>query len=159
MTVFFMEYQEKNNIYYQVVFYYFPWISALFIIFALSSQPATELPDIQNIYLDKIAHIIEFFVLGICTVRVFRLWVDMKGVAGNNRIIFIYLFSFIFVVLFGLIDEIHQIYIEGRQFDLIDLVMDAVGMILVLILYKVIIDSKTSMQLTRAIGNKEDLKP
>ncbi len=131
-----MEKQGHDNIYFQLLFYYIPWIAVLFIIITLSSQTAGNLPEIQNKWLDKIAHVIEYCILGICTIRVFTLWGEERPQQRNSTIRSEYLLPFLFVVLFGLFDEIHQIYVEGRQFDLIDLAMDVAGMVLAIALVR-----------------------
>ena len=38
-----------------------------------------------------------------------------------------FLYSLIIVVLYGIFDEIHQIFIPGRYFDIFDLVADVLG--------------------------------
>ena len=119
---------DTDNTIYRIVFYYYPWIASLIIIFTLSSQPAVKLPDIQNPYMDKIAHVIEYFILGVCTIRIFELWSKKEKLKRFSRKVLVYLLPFLCVVLFGLMDEIHQIFVEGRTFDLIDLAMDTLGM-------------------------------
>lgn len=130
-----IEYAGKNNLYFQIIFYYFPWISVLFLIFSLSSQPAANLPRVENIYLDKIAHIVEYFILGLCTLRVFGLWTESLRSPRSSDKNVLYLILFFFVLLFGFGDELHQTSVEGRTFDLIDLTMDGVGVLLVIILH------------------------
>ena len=130
-----MEYPTRNNVYYQIIFYYVPWLTAIVLIFSLSNQPATNLPQVENIYLDKVAHIAEYFILGICTLRVFSLWVVSPRSLHSSRKGFLYLSLFLFVILFGFGDELHQTFVEGRIFDLIDLTMDGLGVLLVIIFH------------------------
>lgn len=84
-------------------------------IFSLSSIPGTKLPLYFFPGFDKVVHIIEYAILAFLWCRVFR----------NN--IFL---TVILCVFFGLIDEIHQLYVPMREFSLLDLSADMLGCIL-----------------------------
>ena len=127
---------DMATFYVHAVFYYIPWIAVLFLIFSISSQPADTLPHFQNNVIDKVAHIVEYSILGLCTVRILNLWLNRKTRNLSNRFLPLFLCAFLFVAAFGLFDEIHQIYVEGRTFDCIDLIMDIIGATLIIIAYR-----------------------
>ena len=131
-----VEQQDKSNPYFTLVFYYIPWISSLVIIFSLSSQPREVLPVIDIPLIDKFAHLLEYGILGIFTLRVFSLWSEHRFLAPLPLAARLYILPFIFVFLFALTDELHQIPVPGRTFDLADLVTDLVAMLLVIVVYK-----------------------
>ena len=130
---------HHDNIYFQIVFYYIPWVAVLVLVFSLSNQPAQNLPRVENVYLDKIAHLIEFFIVGLCTFRVFQLWAGAHASFTQQKYLLLYLALFSFVVLFGLVDEIHQTYIQGRTCDLLDIIMDGLGALIVIVLHKTLV--------------------
>jgi VanZ family protein len=49
------------------------------------------------------------------------------------------LFTFLITLFYGLFDEVHQIFIPGRYFDWWDLVADAIGSLIGILLAKLII--------------------
>lgn len=90
------------------------------VLFALSSQP--ELPPVPGLdeldWSDKIKHFMGYAVLGALLWRALG-----DGVAKWRR----FWLSVGIATLYGLTDEIHQIYVPGRSFDPLDLLADALG--------------------------------
>jgi VanZ family protein len=84
------------------------------LIFILSSIPGKELPVLPFPGFDKIVHIIEYSVLGFL----------LSGIGKNT------VFIFLVGLLYGLSDEIHQIFVPFREFSLLDILSDAVGVYL-----------------------------
>lgn len=98
-------------------------IAWMAVIFALSSIPS-EVPSPGTRFLppDKIAHFVEYAVLGFLlyaagrpyVVRTRGAWV-LVGVSVG------------IAVLYGISDEFHQSFVSGRDADVGDLVADALG--------------------------------
>ena len=69
---------------------------------------------------DKVFHLVLYFGLGGLTLWALR----MTRLNGKISIFYI---AFICVALYGLSDELHQLFVPGREFSLFDLLADAVG--------------------------------
>ena len=89
-------------------------------IFYLSSIPSFPLPP-PFPHFDKIVHFLEFGGLSVLVVLGLRR-AEYSFSAGMQVIV-----PVIFCLLYGLSDEIHQLFVEGRIFDLTDLAVDAAG--------------------------------
>ncbi len=93
-------------------------------IFALSAQPS--LPDVAPPWFsfpgaDKVAHAGIFGGLALVVyVGLIRSNADINPRAR-------FLIPIAFSALYGLTDEIHQLFVPNRSFDLLDLLADAVG--------------------------------
>lgn len=102
--------------------YYLPPIIWAGVIFGLSSVPGSPLPPLP--YIDKVAHLIEYGILGYLIARVFfRLNPKVKV----KRLI---LFSLLIGGIYGMSDEVHQLFVPLRSFDLIDWLADLIGVTL-----------------------------
>ena len=66
------------------------------------------------------AHTAEFFLLGVFSTL--TLWFAMKPKIIKTGVI-----SFVFCATFSLVDQCHKLFVPGRHFDGFDLVMDALG--------------------------------
>ncbi len=87
------------------------------IIFFISSFKGQILPlSIKG--LDKILHTGIYTVLGFLSYFSFR-------ESGAQK--YVFLLSFAFAVLYGITDELHQIYVPGRQASFGDIIADFVG--------------------------------
>jgi VanZ family protein len=89
------------------------------LIFAASS--VSRVPEIARGVNDKTAHILEYAGLGVVTMRALArgAWagVGLRAVLGTLLI----------AVAYGLSDELHQLFVPNRQFDVHDLAADAIG--------------------------------
>jgi VanZ family protein len=98
------------------------WFSVVgyaIVIFSFSALPADDLkPPFP--WSDKVYHFLEYAPFG---ALVFRAILRSKA----QTVLPSLLTSFFVVVLYALSDEIHQIYVPGRTFDLSDLAVDALG--------------------------------
>lgn len=98
----------------------------------LSNQ--SQVPPILNQLFssDKLLHFCGYFVLGLSIqfayASNFSGWTNRKST----------LISFLTGSIFGLTDEIHQLYIPGRSCDIFDLAVDMLAVGLSLILFNVI---------------------
>lgn len=94
------------------------------VIFAASAQP--KLPDLAFLHIevggkdigDKIGHLIAYAVLGALIWRALdRVSVGWGRVGAAVAL----------ATAYGVTDELHQLYVPGRDFDLVDLGANALG--------------------------------
>lgn len=94
------------------------------LIFYMSSRPAPEevkwLPIIAKL---KLVHIIEYGLLYFLYWWALRKTTMLYGIE-------MFALAFMMMLIYGLIDEFHQIYVIGRTAKLIDVVADVVGAVL-----------------------------
>jgi len=92
------------------------------VLLTATSLPGPSLPPIFITFGDKIKHFGAYMILAILlavTLRVQDKFPSLK---------YAYIkFTFIFIGYYGIFDEIHQIFIPGRSFDLLDYVADLLG--------------------------------
>ena len=124
----------------------FPWLLVILwaaAIFLLSNNPDPYglLPEkiyqwvykthITGIRLTKIlgllGHMVQFGILAVLLVRALA-W---PGALSPKHV----WWSILLSALYGLTDEIHQLFVPGRAFQWLDLVMDSLGILLGLALY------------------------
>ena len=106
--------------------YWVPVILYAGLIFTLSSFPLPP-PKVEIPFVDKFIHLIEYGILGFLLYRALRVSKLAKQV---------FILAIIFSILYALSDEIHQLFVPGRKFDLWDLAADSVGAILVTLYLK-----------------------
>lgn len=70
---------------------------------------------------DKLAHVVEYAILGILSYRAF---VNTGSVWGTRHAM---LLTILFSVAYGLTDELHQLFVPNRQADLVDVFADSLG--------------------------------
>jgi VanZ family protein len=96
-----------------------PAAAYMALIFAVSS--ISHLPELPRGVSDKTAHLLEYAGLSLLTLRAFAggAWegVRMRAVIG----------SLLFAIAYGVSDEVHQLFVPGRQFDVKDMAADAIG--------------------------------
>lgn len=109
--------------------YRWPWIALTFlycaVIFFLSSQPDLGLDPPRWLdwpQSDKAVH----FVLygGLAGIVALGLWRSSGRTLAARTLLAA---PIAFAVLYGLSDEIHQLFVRNRTFDLLDLLADATG--------------------------------
>jgi len=97
----------------------------------LSSLPDFQAPELFPKYSDKIVHLIEYMIWGI----LFLLMLKQEDRIQNVwRALFIML---IFGVILGILDEFHQMFVSGRNADIIDLIADSAGLAIAMILFRI----------------------
>jgi len=117
---------KKKFLYIPLGFY---WI----LIFVLTSIPGRSIPKIIAVS-DKIKHLGAYFVLAF--LLNFTLLIQNKySLLAKKAAIF----TFLITLLYGLFDEIHQLFIPGRFFDWWDFVADLIGSLLGIVLVKIIL--------------------
>jgi VanZ family protein len=104
---------------------YGPTLFYMLVIFMLSSMPHLKPPDLGFRPVDKLAHAVEFAVLGVLLFRTatFRY-------AFSSRL---FIILFCIGVLYGISDEIHQAFVPQRVSSVWDVAADAVGIFLGLV--------------------------
>lgn len=95
------------------------------IIFWLSDQPSLPLPMLFE-YQDKLHHATAYFIMAMLAWRTIRHFVTPPFVLA--------IVSIIFCSLYGISDEWHQSFVEGRVADSLDWLADTVGATLAMLL-------------------------
>jgi len=90
------------------------------LIFVVSSIPSLKAPGPEFVPKDKIAHLVEYFVLGVLL---------FKGIGWTVSPSRLATFGFLFAVgaSVGALDEIYQSYVPGRMMSILDWYADALG--------------------------------
>lgn len=137
----------------------FAIISWIILIFLFSSQVATESSELSGRIVNSIApvapeiikssltflvrksaHVFLYFVLGILTANFL--------VSYKLKAKLVYIYSLIFVFVYAITDEIHQLFVAGRSGEVRDVLMDtvagAVGIALYLGLRKLLSTKRAS---------------
>ena len=91
--------------------------------------------ELLNLIIRKLAHYIEYLILGILVINMFI----------KNNIPPSYLISIIFCIIYAISDEIHQFLIPGRACQIKDILIDSIGSITGIYLYKLISKRKKSI--------------
>lgn len=151
---------KKNNI--------LPWIPAviwMILIFFLSAQPAiysnnlskgvtkliveiigrilplkieistvNDLVAQLNHFVRKFAHFFAYMVLGILIAIAFV----KSGINGYK----VYVFSLVACILYASSDEIHQLFVPGRGCQFKDVMIDSLGALVGIVIYKTMINIK-----------------
>lgn len=84
------------------------------VIFAFSAQPKDNLDLGQDVWVSKLAHVIEYAVLG---------WLVQRA-SGVRRAWWV---SLLVAVAYAATDEFHQSFVPGRTSRVTDVLIDAVG--------------------------------
>jgi Predicted integral membrane protein len=97
-----------------------PAILCMAIIFKLSSMTSAELEDFPHVW-DKLAHTCEYATLAGC----FCMWWARKqwSVKPWLKVVIVMLLA----LAYGCTDEYHQLFVEGRSCDAMDLIADSLG--------------------------------
>ncbi len=88
------------------------------VIFVLTGLPGLESPKVKELPVDKLYHFLLFFVYGILSIRL---------VTG--------IFYFLSGVLIIIAAEVQQLFIPGREFEILDMIGGGIGLITVFIIY------------------------
>jgi VanZ family protein len=101
-------------VYLPLIFY---WIT----LFTLTTIPVDAVPRIFDNQ-DKIEHFIAYGVLAF--LLTLALYFQKRSRLISSRA---FLFTFIFILAYGAIDELHQLFVPGRYCDLYDWFADSIG--------------------------------
>ena len=85
-----------------------------------------EIINILHNPLREAMHFVEYFILG------FLLYNTLTLYKVKKAFIYSIIFSFIYIIS----DEIHQIFIPGRAFEMLDIILDSLGSFIAIIITK-----------------------
>ncbi len=113
---------------------YFPLIIYWIILFTATTLPGSDLPNMH--VSDKIEHFSAYFILAVL--------LNLAMMFQNKYLLIkrkAWLFTLLIILSYGALDEIHQLFIPGRDCELLDWVSDSsgsllgVGLVRILIIY------------------------
>ncbi len=105
-------------------YYWLPVIVYMGFIFFMSGRSSIPIvSEIKINYFDLVEHLIEYFILAVLLIRL----------TINSNLNKPFLTAIIISVAYGVLDEVHQLYVPGRIFSFFDMIADAVGSVLVVI--------------------------
>lgn len=113
-----------------------PVIGWMGVIFYLSHQPATSLEKMLPFFnrffpwMESFnwGHFLAYFILALC--MLLALGTRFNHWKGKVVVVII-------CTLYGMTDEVHQLFVEGRHFDLVDIRNDAIGAMLAMLFVSV----------------------
>lgn len=106
---------------------YLPALLWAALIMVVSSIPDLSTKSIRIGYIDKIAHFGEYSVLGFLTAY---------AIGGFHRSAWrIFGISSLLSALYGIFDELHQLFVPGRTTEIWDMAADILGAVLASALY------------------------
>ncbi|HDQ46415.1 MAG TPA: VanZ family protein [bacterium] len=114
---------------------YLPTLLYAVLLFLMSSISNLETPDLGFEFKDKVYHLGAYGIFGFLLARSGREFKDRFGKALSPIV-------FAAGALFALSDEIHQYFVPGRHFELLDLAADWVGIILGQTVYGLVLRKK-----------------
>jgi len=88
-------------------------------IFIVSSIPAVQLRPVTD---DRIAHFVEYFILGVL------LLIAVAAFGPIERSLKVVSATWLFGALYALSDEVHQMFVAGRQASWNDVLFDVLGL-------------------------------
>jgi len=112
----FLEKNKKLLVYTPLVVY---WI----ILFGATTLPAASMPSFGVV--DKVNHLSAYFILAI--LLFLTLLFQQKIPLAKKRVA---AYALIICSLYGMLDEVHQIFIPGRSAEFLDFLADACGALL-----------------------------
>ena len=108
----------------------FIWAAFIFWLSSLTAFLHIETPIIGA---DKLAHMFVFFVF--C-------WFSHRALFFQNAFSVLkkwsLVYAFLLTCLYGYFDEVHQLYVPGRTYDIFDLLADAIGALLFVLLFTIL---------------------
>ena len=114
---------------------YIPLVIYWLLLILATSLPAADLPNIGTI--DKVNHFVAYFGLTVLLSLSFLFQIKYEILYKKA-----FKIAFIIVILYGAIDEIHQLFIPGRMADIFDWLSDTggalIGVFLVLLLVRML---------------------
>ena len=111
------------------LFYVLPAVGYAALIFSLSSF-SMDIEELEPVFrFDKLLHLVEYYILGYLLMRAFTTS-DVPCLAANPAVAVI-----LVGCAYGLSDEIHQVFVPGRDANLMDFLFDAAGIALAALTY------------------------
>ena len=120
--------------------YFIPWILFSLAIIYFSHQERIEFLEDTFYMSDKLLHFIAYFFYG--------LTIQFALINSNNYNKKKFIFTILIIgSLFGVSDEIHQYFIEGRSSDIFDWIADSLGIASSLLIKNVVLWFKNRVRL------------
>lgn len=91
--------------------------------------------ELLSFIIRKLAHFTEYLILGFLTINM----LDKNDISKK------YLISILICIIYATSDEIHQIFVPGRTCQIKDILIDSIGSITGIYLYKLISKRKKSI--------------
>lgn len=107
----------------KIVKYWLPVYLIAFIIFYFSSLSNVPEPFLVKTP-DYLKHFVEYFVLSIFVFRAFK----HTAIFSEKHL----LWTFIFITLFGISDEIFQAFVPGRESSVFDVMYDSISSLILI---------------------------
>ncbi|MDP3730178.1 MAG: VanZ family protein [Candidatus Omnitrophota bacterium] len=104
-----------------IIWFWTPVVLWMGLIYYSSSIPAEDIPKFDIPGIDKLFHLVEYFILGILLVRAFANSYDKASFK------LILLLSVLIASIFGVLDELHQRFVPGRSPEIFDIFSDIIG--------------------------------
>lgn len=104
--------------------------STLEIIYSIFNLPKDNISEVVQILhnpIRELAHAFEYFILG------FLVFKNLENFNIKNKYVTTLLFCFICAIF----DEVHQLFVSGRAFQMFDIIIDTLGLCLMLIFTKI----------------------
>ncbi len=111
------------------ILYWLPVLVYASLIFYFSSLPEVPPVIIRIIPETLILHMIEYAILSIL---LFRTFINSNKDTLKNKAVIL---SILIATLYGITDEIHQIFVPGRVFSYLDMTVNFIGSMVVLTKY------------------------
>lgn len=120
-----------------ILLYYLPPLIWAGLIFYLSSLPdlKSDLPNLLDLIIRKIAHMLEFGILVILLLRMFLIKegkpIDLKKSLITEKTLLkeVFAAALILSLLYSFTDEFHQTFVFGRNGSIWDVLIDAIGIV------------------------------
>ena len=115
-----------------------PLILYWIILFIGTTIPSNSFSDVLNVG-DKLKHFFAYFILA------FLLSLNLHFQKKWEKIaVSAFFYAFLITVVYGLLDELHQIPISGRYFDWLDLAANFIGILIGAAILKWFLSGKVS---------------
>ena len=128
--------------------YWVPTLLWMGVIFFLSMLPESATPG-RGIIPDKVCHAGEYFILAFLILFALQRTTQFRFFTS-------FWITFAWVIVYGLSDEIHQLYVPTRHFEVGDLLADVCGMaVLFFMLWVLQKSGERGAKIYRMLADKE----
>ena len=131
-----------------LILFWIPVAAWMGVIFYFSTLPESATP-LRYIIPDKVAHAGEYFILAFLILFALQRTTQFRFSTS-------FWITLAWAAVYGLSDEIHQLYVPTRQFDVLDLLADVSGVaVLFLILWVLQKSGERGAKIYRMFADKE----
>ena len=116
----------------KVMLVYLPLIFYWILLFTLTSLPSQSVPAVG--INDKVEHLLAYFGLSFLLYLALRF--QKRSITLKN---YAFIFTFLIIFFYSVLDEVHQLLIPGRSCELLDFLADMVGGILGMVVIRLLI--------------------